>query len=256
MKTIKTIQKYFIKDLFNTGEVCKNTNLLGKYTSHHNLSSLQLIQIYQNNFFSTHIDSLKTSYSKTFEIIGKKTFEQTARDYIKAYPPKKESIQNYGHEFSNFLKHYKHTKNLLYLPDLAKLEFLLSLSYYSKNTECLNIVEFAKEQKKDSLLTRLGLHVSCHLILSSYPLDKIIKLTKIDTLKIQENKKFYFLIVRNNFTPQILAIKKESFAFLTEINNNKGIVYSTKKAIRINDSFNLQNELLFFLEQKSFMLKK
>lgn len=249
MKTTKTIQKYFIKDLYST-------ELLGEYISPHNLSSAQLIQIYQNNFFATHIDSLKISYSKTLEILGEEAFEQTARDYIKSHPAKEESIQRYGHKFSHFLKYYKNTKTFLYLSDLAQLEFLLTLSCCSENIQHLNITQFAKEQAKDSLLNNLKLHTSCHLITSPYPLDKIIQLTKLDILKIQKNQQFYFLIVRNNFTPHILALKRESFAFLTEIYNNKGILRATKSAIEINHSFNLQSELLFFLEQKSFMLKK
>lgn len=248
MKIIKTLQENFINDLYEK-------KLLGKYISPHNLSNTQLIQIYQNNFFSTHIDSLKASYKKTVEVLGEEAFEQTARDYIKSYLPEKESIQNYGHQFSHFLKNYKNTQKFLYLPDLAYLEFLLNKSYYSKNTPHLDLNQFAKAQAKDPLLSRIRLHTSCHLISSAYPLDKILQLTKQDLLEIKENQKFYFLVIRNNFFSKVLVLKIESFAFLSEIHKNQDILCSTKKAIEVNKNFNLQNELLFFLNQKAFMLK-
>lgn len=248
MKTTNKIQKQFIQDLYGS-------SVTGSYISAHNLSSKQLMQIYQNNFFSTHIDSLKISYSKTLEILGQEAFEQTARDYIRAHPPQKESIQNYGHNFSTFLKKYKVTKSFLYLPDLARLELLLNLSYYAENTEPLNALQFAQEHTKDPLLGKLRLHPSCYLMQSPYPLDKIMQLTQKGSLKILENQQFYGLIVRKHFCPQLLPIKKETFAFLTEIYNNKDILCATKKAVQVSNNFNLQKELLFFLEQKVFMLK-
>lgn len=249
MKDLKQIQKIFIKDLFSK-------KISGKYISPHNLSSLQLIQIYQNNFFSTHIDSLKKSYPKVLKIIGEQAFKQIARNYIKARAPQNESIQNYGERFNQFIKKDCITKTLLYLPDVAKAEHLLNLSYYCKNDPALCINEFAKWQKKDVLLNGFSLHLSCYLMQSPYPVDKIMQLTKLKNLYLKENKEFYFLIFRRKFFSQILGLSKENFAFLTGINNNKTILNATADAIKINKNFNLQKSLLFFLNQQSFALKK
>lgn len=248
MTTIKTIQKLFIEDLYKK-------NPQGSYCSPHHLSSLELIQIYQNNFFATHIDSLKASYSKTLALLGKDAFEQTARDYIRQHPPLEEFIQDYGHKFSLFIKNYQHTQAFLYLPDLVNVERCLNLAYYSANTTCLDHLTFAKEQKSDPLVNKLNLHPSCHLITSPYPLDEIITLTELDFINLEPNKTFYFLVVRIDYKPKLIKIEKESFVFLKEIYNDKGVVSAITKAIKINSQTDLGQLLLFFLKQQAFILK-
>lgn len=249
MKNTKELQEIFLKDLSSTAPE-------GNYFSPHPLSSSDLIQIYQNNFFATHIDSLKNSYSKTLAILGDEAFTQTARDYIRSQAPEGESIQNYGASFNTFIKNYSNTKNLLYLSDLAKLEYTLNLSYYGENTPHLTASTFALEQKKDPVLSKIGLHPSCHLLSSPYPLEKIISLTELDCLHIESKKQFYFLVLRINFTPQVMKISKENFVFLTEIYNNQGMLSAITKATELNKKISLSEIVLFFLEKNIFTLKK
>ena len=84
------------------------------------------MKVYQDNYLYNHLDTLKLSHEVTFKILGEDNFNYFAREYIKTHFESSGDLNIYGSEFSKFLNDKRDLHQLLYLSDIAKVDYLWS----------------------------------------------------------------------------------------------------------------------------------
>ena len=91
-------------------------------------------KIYRNNFIATHLKALQVIYPVIQKIIGEECFENLAEIYIQEDVAESYKLQDYGKNFSEFLKNFAPLQSLPYLSDMAFFEWAIHEIYYEKES--------------------------------------------------------------------------------------------------------------------------
>lgn len=121
MARLHEIQSAFMNDLYtgsNHSASFLKTSLNGRL---HN--GMARLQIYRNNNIVTLTDLLIATYPVIAEIVGADFFKTLCYHYIETYPAHSGNRNLFGHQLSAFVKNFKHTQELPYLPDVAAIEW-------------------------------------------------------------------------------------------------------------------------------------
>ncbi len=89
------------------------------------LSAERRLQIYQNNYQGLLVDALLGVFPIVSAFVGD-VFTRTAlKHFITTAPPKEACLSNYGGDFPDFLADYEHLQHVLYVADIARLEWAI-----------------------------------------------------------------------------------------------------------------------------------
>ena len=87
------------------------------------------LSIYRNNFLIGLGEALKVNFPVTQQLLGRDFFEQTARRYVLAHPPRRPCLFEYGAEFPDYLRDLPELSALSYIAQVARFEFARIASY-------------------------------------------------------------------------------------------------------------------------------
>src|SRR5262245_56434113 len=62
------------------------------------------LSIYRNNFLISLGEALKANFPVTLQLVGSGFFEQAARRFVLAHPPRRPCVFEYGAEFPDYLR--------------------------------------------------------------------------------------------------------------------------------------------------------
>jgi len=119
--------------------------------------------VYRANVFGNWSAALAGAYPVTQGIVGMGFFDAMARDYARAHPSQSGDLHEYGAQLAVFLEKYAHTQDLPYLPDVARLEWLVHRAYYAADAQPFDF----------SRPTEVRLAPSAALLESGWPLAGI-----------------------------------------------------------------------------------
>jgi len=89
-------------------------------------------KVYHNNFMSTHTKALREIYPAICKLLGDACFENTATVYVPQHLSVSYKLQDYGKIFPDFLELFEPLKNIIYLADVARLEWAIHELFYTK----------------------------------------------------------------------------------------------------------------------------
>lgn len=78
--------------------------------------------VHRNTIISGLTNALRLTYPTVDWLVGDDFFDQTARAYIRAYPPARAQLAYYGEGFAAFLQDYGPAADLPYLADVARFD--------------------------------------------------------------------------------------------------------------------------------------
>ena len=70
-------------------------------------------------------EALSATYQHTLTLVGEAFFNAVARQFILNQPPQENNLMIYGHGFSEYLQRLEQLKNLPYVAEMARFEWLL-----------------------------------------------------------------------------------------------------------------------------------
>ncbi len=129
--------------------------------------------IYANHFRVTLIDALAAAFPVVRQLVGPPFFQAAARQYVRQTPPASPRLFEYGADFPHFLERLPEAHPLVYLADVARLEWAINEAWHAPDAPALS--ENAIGQLRAGVLSALHvrLHPSCRLIASPFPVDRI-----------------------------------------------------------------------------------
>src|SRR3546814_3289038 len=92
---------------------------------------------------------------------------------LRAHPPTVPQLLHYGDRFADFLAGFKPVRALLYLPDVARLEWARHEAYFAGHADPLDPAALAGMPPERYLELALDLHPAVRLVTSWYPIDRI-----------------------------------------------------------------------------------
>lgn len=119
--------------------------------------------IYRNNVFGNWRGALESAYPVTRRIVGEAFFAALARAYACAEPSTSGDLSEYGARLAAFTASFEHAQDLPYLPDVARLEWLVHRAYHAAQAPAFDPAR--------ALEARLA--PACALLESGWPLVAI-----------------------------------------------------------------------------------
>ena len=87
------------------------------------------LAIYRNNFLISLGEALKANFPVTLQLLGTDYFEQAARRFVLAQPPRRPCLFEYGAGFADYLRDLPHVATRPYIVDMARFEFARVAAY-------------------------------------------------------------------------------------------------------------------------------
>ena len=129
--------------------------------------------IYRNNAAITLVGALRIAYPAVEELVGTEFFEGAARIFIERHPPRTAYLNDYGSEFADFLGAFPAVAELPYLPDVARLEWAMSVALNAPDGPALDPATLAGLAASEHDRIRFVPHPSVRLLSVNYPADVI-----------------------------------------------------------------------------------
>jgi hypothetical protein len=85
--------------------------------------------IYRSNFLIGLGEALKANFPVTLQLLGREFFEQAARRFVLAHPPRQPCLFEYGADFPDYLRALPQLSALPYVAEMARFEFARIASY-------------------------------------------------------------------------------------------------------------------------------
>ena len=138
-----------------------------------NYSADTALDIYRNNYRGNLHDALAGAYPVVKQLVGDDFFRYLSRVFIGQHPSRSADLHQYGAELAGFIATFAPAKELVYLPDVAALEWACHRAYFAEDGHVLDLNELARVPPVAYADLVLHMHASCHLLHSDYPMAAI-----------------------------------------------------------------------------------
>lgn len=191
--------------------------------------------------------------------------------------PKDGRSHDFGVNFPEYLKNFPSVKHIPYLSDIAKLEWLKSLSYHARIKEIIGFDSIQKLNEEQLYNARFKFNNSFYLICSQYPLleiqefiDENINQDKNqeenDTnqglsgssareatnkqISIKKNDFHYYAIYQKNHLISTAEIEESDFLFLQLLEEGRNFGDATDKCLSSFPQFDLSICISFMINNE------
>lgn len=192
--------------------------------------------VYRGNVVGACTKSLAGAYPIVAKIVGESFFEGLARDYLRRFPSASGDLNKFGAQLAEFVAHFRHTQDLPYLPDVARMEWLVHRAYYA-----------ADEARPGVLLAP-----ACALIASPWPLARIWEVHQVD-FEGEFSVDFdvgpgRILIYRPRFRVLVGPLSAGAYRFLERCGAGATITAALDAALVVEPGFDLDAALAVWIE--------
>lgn len=127
------------------------------------------LRIYRRSCNEIQIGAMHATYPAVLALVGEAFFDQTAHGYRSRYPSGSGNLQGFGARFADHLETLPATRELAYLPDVARLEWLRQQAVLAADAEPILPDVLAQQLANTDALPQLTLHPSVHCLVSRHP---------------------------------------------------------------------------------------
>jgi len=128
------------------------------------------IAIYRNNVLGNYRKALAATYPVTRRLVGAAFFDGAVEAFVRAYPSRHGDVNHYGGDLPCFIATYGPAHALVYLPDVARLEWAIDQANIAADAAPLDLAALATVAADAWGDLRFQLHPSTGLIESPYPI--------------------------------------------------------------------------------------
>lgn len=214
------------------------------------------IEIYRNNYRGNLHDALAGAYPVIRQLVGDDFFRFLARGFIEQYPSRSANLHHYGAELADFVASFEPARALVYLPDVAALEWACHVAYFVEDEAVLVIGELAQIAPERYSELVLRTHQSCHLSRSRYPIAAIWHAHQpgaADDFHIDlDSGSSNALVCRNNDVVLVSELAEADAAWLHCIQSGKPLGEATAATMERYPDFDLLPVLQKLVAQNVF----
>lgn len=169
MPELEALQRAFGAALASAAEAPRTAAL---FAGDH-AAVLHRLAVYRGNMVGACGKALAGTYPVVAKIVGEPFFEGLAREYLRRHPSASGDLNEFGVSFAEFVADFPHTRDLPYLPDVARMEWLAHRAYYAAGAAPLDLARLAELSEDDAPALRMVLAPACALLESRWPLARL-----------------------------------------------------------------------------------
>jgi hypothetical protein len=206
--------------------------------------------VYRNNVMTGLIRCLEKRFPVVARLVGTEFFRAMARVYVADEPPNSPALIDYGGGFPAFLAKFAPVRELPYLPDVAKLEWLRSESYSAADEPNASVADLAALADVGEDKLSVGLHASARLLQSPFPIVSIWETNTHDCDVRQIDPELggeQALIVRQNFQVRLFRLDVGTYAFAAAISARASLTAAAQRAVEADDRASIPHALALLI---------
>lgn len=131
------------------------------------------LDIYRNNVFASLTKALAASFPAVSRLVDERFFAYAAHEFISAQPPRGACLAAYGGEFPDFLRAFPPCRDLAYLADVARLEWLMQQAAEAEALPPLAPAALAAFAEEEAQRLVFDLQPSIGYLRAAFPIDRI-----------------------------------------------------------------------------------
>ena len=194
------------------------------------LEPAQRLSIYRRNISGALLAALESVYPVCRQVLGEGNFAALAREFAWLHPSRGPDLNRYGEALPEFLDMALHSRPalaaLVYLPDLARLEWLWHRVHFSADDGAFDFAGFARASGQHPERIRFQLSHSLGLLSSPYPVLEIWRRHRdgSDTRSVAAlSDPEHLCIWRRELEPRVTAIDADCLRLLQQCRAGLGL---------------------------------
>ena len=160
------------------------------------------LDIYAEAYFSRLCDNLAEDFRAVQHLVGEGVFQRIVLEYLQAHPPQSFDASRVGQYLPVFLKTYFLGKEIMALPDLARLEWVCVESFHAKDEKPFDLGSCRNFSESAWAAARFQLGASVHFILSDWNIDDLWSGRSNQV----ESSERHLIVFRHNYNVHVQAI--------------------------------------------------
>jgi hypothetical protein len=136
--------------------------------------------IYRHHVLTTLTEVLKAAYPVVCRLVDERFFAYAAAQYIRQQPPTGPCLFEYGASLPHFLAEFPPCQDLVYLPDVARLEWAIHAAWHAEDGMALDLHCLRSIAPDDLASLTLSLEPSVSYVSSPWPIDRIWRANQPD----------------------------------------------------------------------------
>ena len=131
------------------------------------------LAIYRHHVLATLTAALEATYPVVCRLVDRRFFAYAADCYIRAHPPDRPCLQEYGASFADFLREFPACRALPYLADVARLEWAMNAAWHAADVDVAASIGLEAVPADAIARIRLSFEPSVSFVRSPWPVDRI-----------------------------------------------------------------------------------
>jgi len=205
------------------------------------------LQVYRNNVFASLTEALRALYPVVERLVGDEFFRSSAHAYIRRHPPPSGNLHDFGAAFSEFLAEFPAAQPLVYLPDVARLEWFWHEAFHAAEAEPRALARLSAVPPARHGALRFRLHPSARLLASDYPILRIWQVNQPeyrgDSVVDLAEGGVRLLVMRRGLTVAIEPLGAGEHALLSAMAAGKNFAESAEAALAVEPELDLPRSL-------------
>ena len=134
----------------------------------------------RNSVLVSRTKALRDTFPVVCRLVDERIFAYAAHEFIRRHLPEHAEFAEYGARFPDFLAGFALCREPIYLPDVARLEWLFYRAALAADAAPIRSGSLRSVAAKNAPRLRLRLHPSFGFIASPWPIDRIWRANQVD----------------------------------------------------------------------------
>lgn len=229
-------------------------NGFDRHIRSNHLSGKRRLQVYRNNMRIGLTEALRAVYPVISRLVGDGFFRYAAVQYIRCHPSTSGNLHEFGGRFADFLRSFEPASSLVYLPDVASLEWTYHQVFHAAGHPPLDrlALSYIPEDRYGELAFRL--HPASRLLSSDYPILSIWQVNQGDyigeqTVDLAQGRVRLLVIRRENLDIEIHVLEEGEFTLLQALAEGCSLATACAHALNAQADIDLTAQLGKHLSQ-------
>jgi hypothetical protein len=207
------------------------------------LAPEERLGIYRNNVFASLTAVLREAFPAVCRLVDERFFAYAAHEFICRHPPECAVLADYGARFPDFLRGFAPCRELVYLADVARLEWLINVAANAAHADPIAATTIADVAAEDAPRLTLQLHPSFGFFASRWPIDRIWRANRIEatsegTIDLTAGG-VWLEVSRADADIIMRALDPATFAFRSATQRGETLEHATEAALVADPAFDL-----------------
>lgn len=208
------------------------------------LSGARRLQIYRNNTLLSLTGALEAVYPTARRLVGEDFFRRAAAQYINRHPSRSGDLHEFGEQFPAFLEAFAPAAELIYLPDVARLEWAYHQVFHAASHPPLDLAALAQVPAERQGELRFQLHPAARLLESAFPILRIWQVNQDDyrgdpAVDLAEGGVRLLIVRRENLDIDFQSLEAGEFSLLSTLAGHRDFATACERALAAQPTFDL-----------------